>query len=93
VEIFSLDHVIFANNHCWLDGQESSQTAWMNALILAGSLHVCSSRFQEAVGSVFISTLTFALLNMTSLNISTYPLLAFGPTGLITTGNNLSAIP
>jgi hypothetical protein len=93
VEIFSLDHVIFANNHCWLDGPESSETAWMDALILAGSLHVCSNRFQEAVGSVFISTFTFALLNMTSLNISTYPLLPFGPTGLITTGNNLSALP
>jgi hypothetical protein len=93
VEIFSLDHVIFANNRCWLDGPESSQTAWLNALILAGSLHVCSSRFQEAIGSVFISTFTFALLNMTALNISTYPLLAFGRTGLITTRNNLSAIP
>lgn len=93
VEILSLDHVIFANNHCWLDGPESSETAWLDALILAGSLHVCSNRFQEAVGSVFISTYTFALLNMTALNISTYPLYPFGPTGLITTGNNLSALP
>ena len=93
VEIFSLDHVIFANNHCWLDGPERSETAWMDALILAASLHVCSNRFQEAIGSVFISTFTFALLNMTALNISTYPLLPFGPTGLITTGNNLSALP
>ena len=93
VEIFSLDHVIFANNHCWLDGPESSETAWLDALILAASLHVCSNRFQEAVGSVFISTYTFALLNMTALNISTYPLYPFGPTGLITTGNNLSALP
>ena len=93
VEIFSLDHVIFANNHCWLDGPESSETAWMDALILAASLHVCSNRFQESVGSVFISTFTFALLNMTALNISTYPLYPFGPTGLITTGNNLSALP
>jgi Family of unknown function (DUF6519) len=91
VEIFSLDHVIFANNHCWLDGPESSETASMDALILAASLHVCSNRFQEAVGSAFISTFTFALLNMTALNISTYPLFALGPTGLITTGNNLSA--
>ena len=90
VEIFSLDHVIFANNHCWLDG---SETAWMDTLILAASLHVCSNRFQESVGSVFISTFTFALLNMTTLNISTYPLFPFGPTGLITTGNNLSALP
>ena len=79
VEIFSLDHVIFANNHCWLDGPESSETAWMDALILAASLHVCSNRFQEAVGSVFISTFTFALLNMTALNISTYPALRVWP--------------
>jgi hypothetical protein len=90
VEIVSLDHVIFANNHCWLDGLE---TAWMDALILSGSLHVCSNRFQESLGSVLISTFTFALLNMTTLNISTYPLFPFGPTGLITTGNNLFAVP
>jgi hypothetical protein len=90
VEILSLDHVIFANNHCWLDG---SETAWMDALILAVSLHVCTNRFQESIGAVLISTFTFALLNMTTLNISTYPLFPFGPTGLITTGNNLSALP
>jgi hypothetical protein len=75
VAILSLDHLTFANNHCWLDGP---LTAAMDAFLLSGSLHVTANRFQEAAGSVLISGVTFGLSNITTENISTYCLLADG---------------
>jgi Family of unknown function (DUF6519)/Right handed beta helix region len=75
VAILSLDHLTFANNHCWLDGP---LTAALDAFLLAGSLHVTANRFQEAAGSVLISGVTFGLSNITTQNISTYCLLAGG---------------
>jgi hypothetical protein len=77
--ILSLDHLTFANNHCWLDGP---LTAAMDAFLLAGSLHVTASRCQEAAGSVLISAVTFGLSNITPQNISTYCLLAGGVAAL-----------
>jgi hypothetical protein len=85
VMVLTLDHLIFANNLCWLDGagQQSlagvgQATAWTDALLLAGSLQACGNRFQEALGSVSISGLTYGLLNVTAQNISTYCLFALG---------------
>ena len=75
VAILSLDHLIFANNHCWLDG---GQTAVMDALLLAGSLHVTGNRFQEAAGSVYVSGFSFGLSNITTQNIATYCIFASG---------------
>ena len=75
VVILSLDDIIFANNLCWIDG---SQTAFTDALLLAISTQVISNRFQEAVGSVFISGYTFGMANITTQNIATNCLFATG---------------
>ena len=89
VFILSLDHLIFANNHCWLDGQTLS--AIMDAFLLAGSLQVTSNRFQEAANSpVLLSGMTLGSMNITSQNISTYCLVAKGNT--LINNNNLSVI-
>jgi uncharacterized protein DUF6519 len=85
VLILSRDHLIFANNHCWLDG---APTALIDALLVAGSLQVNTNRFQEAVGSVAVSGFTFGISNITTHNISTYCLFAEGaPTLSFTTPN------
>jgi hypothetical protein len=86
VTIASLDHLIFSNNHCWVDGQ---QTAVMDALLVAGSLQVANNRFQEAFGSVFISGLTFGLSNITTHNTATYCLLPLGVPKLSITSPNI----
>jgi hypothetical protein len=82
VEILSLDHLIFSNNHCWLDGPGGgSLTAFMDVLLFSLSLHAGGNRFQEAVGSVWISGYTYGVKNITAQNIATYCLFAEGPTG------------
>ena len=88
VEILSLDHVIFSNNHCWLDGG-AAFTAWLDALLLCTSLNACGNRFQESLGSVLASGLTYALLNITTQNISTYCLFPEGPAGWVISSSNL----
>jgi hypothetical protein len=88
VAILTLDHLIFANNHCWLDGPA---TAIMDLFLLAGSLQACGNRLQEAVGSVAISGFTFGIVNMTAHNFSTYCLFALGPLSLGANGFNLVA--
>lgn len=73
--IFTLDHLIFANNHCWLDGP---LTAALDALLVAGSLQVTSNRFQESVGAVYFSGLTYGISNVTTYNTATFCLFTFG---------------
>jgi hypothetical protein len=87
VLIFGLDDLIFGNNECWLDGP--NETALADAILLAGSLQVTSNRFQEAAGSpVLRSAIAYGLLNITSLNISTYALIANAlPTQLVSINN------
>jgi hypothetical protein len=85
IAILTLDHLNFANNHCWLDG---GATAILDVLLLAGSLQVTANRFQEGVGSVLVSGLTFGISNITTYNTSTFCLFTFGATTLsITTPN------
>jgi hypothetical protein len=88
VEIFSLDHVIFSNDHCWLDGG-STFTAWMDALLFSLTLNASGNRFQESVGSVLASGFTFAIGNITTQNISTFCLFPEGPAGWVISSNNL----
>jgi Family of unknown function (DUF6519) len=83
VEILTLDHLTFSNNHCWLDGPS---TAVMDALLFSISLNASGNRFQESVGSVLVSGLTFALWNITTQNISTFCLFPEG-FQVISTGN------
>jgi hypothetical protein len=98
VMVLTLDHLIFANNHCWVDGSGypftpsgDAGTALTDAFLLAGSLQTCGNRFQEAPYSVYISGWTQALLNVTTQNISSYCLLAFGgPAGTRTPGPYLA---
>jgi hypothetical protein len=85
VGIFTLDHLNFANNHCWLDG---GATAVLDAFLLAGSLQVTANRLQEIGGSVLVSGLTYGVSNITTHNTSTFCLFALGaPTLSITTPN------
>ena len=90
VLILTLDSLIFAGNHCWIDGP--TLCAAVDALLLAGSLQVADNRFQEAPGfSVLASGVTAGVLNITSLNISTYCLFVEGV--MTVNANNLSVIP
>ena len=93
VFIFSLDHLIFANNHCWVDGPPLSGI--MDAFLLAVSLQVTSNRFQEAANfPVLLSGLTAGFLNITSQNISTYCLIAVNqPPFRVLDNNNFVANP
>jgi hypothetical protein len=76
VLILSLDQLLFNSNHCWIDGPERS--AFVDAALLAGSIQVTSNRFQEAIGSVVASGVTFGTLNISTQNLSTYCLLVEG---------------
>jgi Family of unknown function (DUF6519) len=88
VLILSLDQLLFNSNHCWIDGPERSVT--IDAALLAGSTQVTSNRFQEAIGSVLASGLTFGVLNISTQNLSTYCLLVDGT--LTRNTDNLAAI-
>jgi hypothetical protein len=77
VFILGLDALIFGNNECWVDGPEG--TAFADAILLAGTLQVTSNRFQEAAGpAVIVSAVEFGIMNITSLNISTFWLVPLG---------------
>jgi len=70
VSIVTLDHLIFYNNHCWLDA--SGPSALMaDALLVAGSLNIIGNRFQEAPSSTPLSAVTNGKVNVTGQNIST----------------------
>ena len=86
VAIYTPDHLIFSNNHCWLDASRFS--ALVDALLVAGSLNVVGNRFQEAPNSVIFSGLTAGAVNITGQNISTYCLIALG--ALLSTNNNIA---
>ena len=99
VMIVSLDHLIFSNNHCWVDGAGLAATGaqaatgpsvFTDAFLLAGSLNVTGNRFQEGQDAADISAWTIGLLNITSQNISTYCILAEGKS--LIDNNNLSII-
>jgi hypothetical protein len=88
VLILTHDHLIFSNNHCWLD------SAWergmsLDALLVAESLNVCGNRFQESRNSVYASGLTYGRWNITAQNISTHCLFVrpAGSTPVIDTAN------
>jgi len=92
VGILTLDHLIFANNHCWVDGPFSAIT---DIFLLAISLQACGNRLQEAavskdgVGAVLVSGLAAAVINITTQNFSTYCLFAVGAPTLTVKSQNL----
>ena len=88
VFIFTPDHLIFSNNHCWLDTTRVS--AIFDALLVAGSLNVVGNRFQEAPKSVIFSALTLGGINITGQNISTFCILVLG--ALRSDNNNIALI-
>jgi len=88
VLIATTDHLIFSNNHCWLEAPRS--TALADALLIAFSLNVIGNRLQEAPNSVTVSGLTAGTINITAQNISTYCLLAAG--AMLSNNNNLALI-
>jgi hypothetical protein len=91
VTILSLDDLIFSNNQCWIDAPSLSGV--LDACLVAGSLQVCSNRFQEAaLFPVLASGFTIGGLNITSQNVSTYCLFATGTLQPALDANNLSLI-
>jgi len=75
VLVASLDHAQFANNVCWIDGPRE-RIAPVDAVVLAVTVQANSNRFQESPTSVLASALTYGLMNVTSLNLSTFKVLA-----------------
>jgi hypothetical protein len=94
VLIFSLDNLVFGNNHLWVDGPPITSkhiSAALDAMLLAGSIQVNSNRFQESAGfPVLASGIIYGVVNITSLNISTYCLIAGG--GTVVNQNNISLL-
>ena len=89
VIVMTLDHLIFSNNHCWVDAGLFG--VLIDAFLLADSLQVTSNRFQEGLYSVLLSGLTAGVFNITSQNISTYCLIVDGKHKL--DNNNLMMFP
>ncbi len=75
VLVLSLDHINFTGNELWINGGRG--TALLDACMAAITLSTTSNRFQEALGSVKYSGLTFGAANTTASNISTYCFFAF----------------
>ena len=96
VLIFSLDNLVFGNNHLWVDGPPITSkhiSAALDAMLLAGSIQVNSNRFQESAGfPVLASGITYGVVNITSLNISTYCLFVAGGAGAVVNQNNISLL-
>lgn len=88
VAIFTADHLIFSNNHCWLHGPRLSSI--LDALLIGFSLNVVGNRFQESPNSVLLSALTTGTINITGENISTYCLIALGT--MLSSNNNLALV-
>ena len=83
VGIFSLDHILFTNNVCWLDAQEirdrEERCAHFDTFLVAVTVQATSNRFEEALLALEypVSAVTAGLLtNITSLNLSTFPIIA-----------------
>jgi hypothetical protein len=98
VLILSLDHLIFSNNHLWVDGPPAGEdlsklSALVDAFLFAGSLQVTTNRFQEGTGfPVLFSGITAGVLNITAMNISTYCLIAKAPPAFLLQPDNLSIL-
>jgi hypothetical protein len=84
LSIFSLDHVTFTGNHCWIDAAAPAAAGQTNitsigvlidALIAGGTVNVTGNRFQESPLSVFLSGMTIGIANITSQNIATFCLI------------------
>jgi hypothetical protein len=83
VAIFTLDHLIFSNNQCWVDGPPAEDlgqlSAYIDAFLFGLSVQVLGNRFQEGIGlPVLFSGFTWGLINITAQNFSTYCLLIEG---------------
>jgi hypothetical protein len=82
VYISTADHLIFANNHCWVDGPDGSPNGTYSSVLdvslFAASVQACGNRLQEAPGSVSYSGFIQAVWNITTLNISSYCLTVEG---------------
>jgi hypothetical protein len=86
VAILSLDSLIFSDNQCWLDGPTGS--AFLDALLAAGTVQLTSNRFQEAAGfPVIASGLSVGIINIAAQNLSTYCFFNFGTSKLIDVNN------
>jgi hypothetical protein len=91
VLVVSLDHLLFANNHCRVESVRRCLT--LDALALGTTIQVESNRVQDGVGSVLLSGLTAGLMNITSANISTYCLIAVAATpAALVRANNLAVV-
>jgi hypothetical protein len=75
VVILTLDNLNFSSNELWING--GRRTALLDACLAGITLLTTSNRFQEALGSVKYSGLTFGMANTTANNIATYCFFAF----------------
>jgi hypothetical protein len=84
--ITTFDDLGFHDNQCWV--ATSEQEVDCDAILLGFTVRVTGCRFQEIPGTVYLSALTFGLMNITSLNEATHLLGPIGPAALsVTTGN------
>jgi hypothetical protein len=91
IMIFSLDNLLFADNHSWIDG--GTLAADLDVLVFAASVQFNSNRLQEPIGSVYASGLTLGLTNVTTSNVSTACLFAQAMPGKLARANNITAVP
>jgi hypothetical protein len=90
IAIMSVDHLTFTGNHSWIDTQTFD--AYLDALLIAGSLNVSNNRLQESPVSVLASGITAGVVNITAQNISTFCLLVYGAPNFTIDQFNLALI-
>ncbi len=86
VMVLSLDDVAFEDNEVTL--RSRNDYVLTDALVLGVSTRVVGNRFSEQLLLLFLSAITFGVMNTTAHNQSTFCLLVRGATGLTVNGPN-----
>ncbi len=87
VFVGTLDHALFGDNLCWVDGLRTC--AEVDALVLGRTVQVTSNHFQESGISVAGSCTSIGLANITSQNISDNTVSVLAPTATQIDSQNL----
>jgi hypothetical protein len=88
IVIYTFDDLGFHDNQCWMAAPRLEVDC--DAMLVGATVRVTGCRFQEMPGTVFLSALTFGLMNITTLNEATHALAPIGPPALSVTTNNVS---
>jgi hypothetical protein len=90
VLVLGLDDVAFEDNQVLM--RSGSDLALLDALVLGFSVRAVGNRFSEQFVRLFLSAVTFGLMNTTAANQSTYCIYVRGVPSLTVNGPNTSLV-